>query len=77
MGVNVSLPSVGTEAGDVIVNVDTASDVVVRWATGADVVIGRGTADTDITYIALRQADGTQYKVYVAAGEVTTTTAAL
>lgn len=70
-------PSTGADGGDVVVEVDGTSDVVVRWAAGVDVVLGRGTSDADITYIALRQADGTQYKVYVASGTITTTTAAL
>lgn len=77
MSAYIRQPLDGADAGNVVVEVDGTSDVTVRWAAGVDVVLGRGTSDTDITYIALRQADGTQYKVYVAAGAVTTTDAAL
>ncbi len=34
------------------------------FETGVDVVIGRGTTDTDITYISLRSANGTKFYLY-------------
>jgi hypothetical protein len=37
-----------------------ATDVTIEFATGVEAEIGRGTADTDITYIALRAADGSK-----------------
>jgi len=37
-------------------------DVV--WETGIDANIGRGTSDTDITFIALRSANGTKWYIY-------------
>lgn len=47
------------------------------FATGVDVVIGRGTTDTDITYIALRSANGTKFYIYPDdSGALTTSTTA-
>lgn len=77
MGTYVQQPTNGTDALDTIVQVDGGTDVIVRWPNGTQVLLGRGTADTDISYIGLSQADGTVYKVYVAAGAITTTTGTL
>jgi len=77
MSTYVTFPSGGTDAPDTIVNVDGGADVAIRWPNGTQVLIGRGTTDTDISYIGLSQADGTVYKVFVASGTITTTTGTL
>jgi len=51
--------------------------VYVEWATGVDAEMGRGTSDPDITYLALRNANGTRCYIYPDAagtGIVVTTT---
>lgn len=77
MSAYITQPTAGGNAGELVVNVDSTQDVLVTWGGNVDVMIGRGTTDTDITFIQLRQADGTAYKVYVASGTITTTTGTL
>jgi hypothetical protein len=61
------------ENGNLTINVGNAGDVIIRFAEGVDVLVFRGTADTDITGIAVRQADGSRRFIYSAAGAVTNT----
>jgi len=51
---------IGTESPD--------EKLEVEWAANVDVEIGRGTTDTDITFIKLRSPDGTAYWLYPANG---------
>lgn len=44
--------------------VKAAGKVTVEFDTGVDAIIGRGTSDTDITYIALRNSAGILCYIY-------------
>lgn len=79
MGTYVEQVVQGANAGDTIFQVDSAAEVIIRFGGSAtrDVVIATGVADTDISWIGLRDANGVQHKVYVAAGALTITTGAL
>lgn len=39
-------------------NIQAASEVIFRFATGVELAIGRGTTDTDIMAVRMRNADG-------------------
>lgn len=42
----------------------SANAMTTTFASGVDAEIGRGTTDTDVTYIALRATDGTKIYIY-------------
>lgn len=41
------------------------ANLLIEFAPGFDIEVGRGTADTDRTYIALRNSTGVKYYLYV------------
>lgn len=59
-----------TDAGDFQLEADNPSaststgTVKVTFASGVDAILGRGTTDTDITFIALRNANGVLAYIY-------------
>lgn len=50
--------------------------VSVEFAPGVEVIVGRGTVDTDRTYIAMRNSSGVLYYIYVDTTTLVTTTVA-
>ena len=50
--------------GSVGIDTDPTEKLSIYWTTNVDAYIGRGTTDTDVTFIALRNPAGTLYYCY-------------
>ena len=48
------------------------AETIVEFADGVTAAIGRGSTDTDITYIRLNRADGSDIYLYVSSGTTIT-----
>ena len=46
------------------IRIKSTGNIVFKWATGVEAMLGRGETDTDITYIALYNADGEKCYIY-------------